>query len=136
MVENNKKQQEFIEKLLKDGGATKQASIPKVLYPQKWKPHDVWPMDRFLNEVGLWFLEVGVKDDYTKICEVAKFLKGGAVDWLLAVRKANPSGIKNLWTWDQMKKEMCEQFVPKYQHILDTCNLAHVTQRAGRDSMR
>lgn len=108
MVEKNRKQRDFIKRLLKEDGVAKAGSMPKVPYPQKWKPHDSRPMDRFLNEVELWFLDVGVKDDYTRICQVATFLEGGAKDWLLAIRKANPSGIEKIWTWVQMKKEMCE----------------------------
>lgn len=84
-------------------------------------------MNRFFNNVELWFLGIGVNDDYTKINQVSMFLEGGTVDWLLAMRKEHPKGIENIWMWMQMRKVMCKQFVPKYHHILDTCNVVHIT---------
>lgn len=50
MVENNRRQQEFIERLLKDSRAPKRGSVVKVPYRQKWKPHDLRPMSRKIRQ--------------------------------------------------------------------------------------
>lgn len=71
VMENNKKQQDFIEFLLKSNARGEGKSHnPKAPFPKKWKPTNLRPMNRFLDKEDLYFLGIGIKDDHTKICQI------------------------------------------------------------------